>query len=198
MTRFALLFLLPSLLPACSDEPGTLDPSTTTGGASSSDASTGDGTTREGSSTSGESGSSGSSESGDLTTGGGTTSSGGHVDATSTGIVATTGGETTTGEGMTSAASTGEPDAVCWASHCDAETPCPAPLKCELHPDAVGLFVCTASCDECATGLLLCDSQVPQGECKEGNDMGKRCFPILCAVPEDCDFGEDCVDGFCT
>lgn len=192
MTRFALLSLLLSL-PACSDDgQDTLDPSTTSGpGSSTGDGSTGGGTMREGSSsTSGDTEAHGSSETGEaLTTGDDT---------------ATTGSETS--EGTTTSggdSSTGEPAAVCWSDSCSEDNPCAPGLLCTLHPDAVGLRVCSAPCvligpdPECLTEPFACGDAVPRSVCLDMEGAG-HCLPVLCpGGVDDCVGGEECVDGFC-
>ena len=204
MTRFALLFLLLSL-PACSnDGRDTLDPSTTSGpGSSTGDGSTGEGTTHEGSSsTSDGTEANGSSETGEALTTGGGSSTGEPIEATtgSTEIVATTGDETSGGG---SDSSTGEPTAVCWSDSCSEDNPCAAGLLCTLHPDAVGLRVCSAPCvligpdPECLTEPFACGDDVPRSVCLDVEGDG-RCLPVLCpGGVDDCMGGEECVDGFC-
>ena len=198
MTRFALLFLLLSL-PACSnDGRDTLDPSTTSGpGSSTGDGSTGEGTTHEGSSSTSD----GTEANGSSETGGGS-STGEPIEATtgSTEIVATTGDETSGGG---SDSSTGEPTAVCWSDSCSEDNPCAPGLLCTLHPDAVGLRVCSAPCvligpdPECLTEPFACGDDVPRSVCLDVEGDG-RCLPVLCpGGVDDCMGGEECVDGFC-
>ena len=204
VTRFALLSLLLSL-PACSDDgQDTLDPSTTSGpGSSTGNGSTSEGTTHEGlSSTSGDTEAHGSSETGEaLTTGGDTSSTGEPIEATtdSAGVVATTGDETSGG----SDSSTGEPAAVCWSDSCSEDNPCAPGLLCTLHPDAVGLRVCSAPCvligpdPECLTEPFACGDAVPRSMCLDVEGAG-HCLPVLCpGGVDDCMGGEECVDGFC-
>lgn len=152
---------------------------TTHGGSSSGDRESEGGTSGEASSTSGE-----------VTTGDDSTTSTG---ADTTGGVTTSASESVSGTG-----STGGAEPLCWAKGCDADHPCAPGLECELHPNAVGLWVCSAPCESCATGLFFCDAAVPLGECLLGSGDMPRCFPILCPNgPADCKGGQECIDGAC-
>ncbi len=105
----------------------------------------------------------------------------------------------TTGQGSLggTGTSTGGDALGCWAKACDDEHPCVDGLVCELHPDAVGMRVCSAPCESCASGLFYCTETVPHGECMPNAIDELRCFPRLCASEVDCKGGEACIDGLC-
>jgi hypothetical protein len=185
------------LLAACTDSP--VDPETSSSTSTTGEPSDGTGSTsRDGSTSEGHEGSGSSTSTGD-----GSSSTSTATEPTTSGEDTSEAGTSTTG-GTTDAADTSTGgttegvDEICWGSTCSADVPCPEGLQCEAHPDAVDLFVCSAPCLNCAAGLFFCEpgTPIPQTECWADLDE-PRCFPVLCDSPDDCQGGEECVDGFC-
>lgn len=120
-------------------------------------------------------------------------------------IEVTTGG-TSTSAGSTGESTTGEPEPepLCWTKGCDDDHPCAPGLTCELHPDAVDLWVCAAPCIQagpppsCITEPFACGQAAPLGECLPGSGDMPFCFPVLCPNGViDCKAGQECIDGAC-